>query len=67
MEKFLRQKYSVINSLYENKQYLKKFLMEESQNLLTKSSSEKIANLVLFENIEFLVEKIKKFLAENNI
>ena len=66
MEKFLRQKYSVINSLYENKQYLKKFLMEESQNLLTKSSSENIANLVLFENIEFLVEKIKKFLAENN-
>ena len=65
MEKFLKQKYSVINSLYENKQKLKKFLLVESQNLLTKNSSEGSDALILFENIKFLVDKIKVFLAEN--
>ena len=65
MEKFLKQKYSVINSLYENKQKLKKFLLIESQNLLTKNSPEGSDALVLFENIKFLVDKIQVFLAEN--
>ena len=65
MEKFLKQKYSAINSLYENKQKLKKFLLVESQNLLTKNSPEGSDALVLFENIKFLVDKIKVFLAEN--
>ena len=65
MEKFLKKKYCVINSLYENKQKLKKFLLVESQNLLTKNSPEGSDALVLFENIKFLVDKIKVFLAEN--
>ena len=67
MEKFLKEKYSVINSLYENKIKLKKFLLEESQNLLTKNSAEGPEVLILFENIEFLVEKIKIFLDENKM
>ena len=67
MEKFLKEKYSVINSLYENKIKLKKFLLEESQNLLTKNSTEGPEVLILFENIEFLVEKIKIFLDENKM
>ena len=67
MEKFLKQKYEAITSLYQNKKNLKKFLLEESRNLLTKNSSDGPDALVLFENIEFLVDRIKVFFAENPI
>lgn len=65
MEKFLKKKYDAITTLYQNKQKLKKFLLEESQNLLTKKTSIGPDALILFENIEFLVDRIKIFLAEN--
>ena len=64
MEKFLIQKYDAINNLYQDKEKLKKFLLKESQNLLKKNSSTGVDSLILFENIEFLVEKIKIFLSE---
>ena len=67
MEKFLKQKYDAINSLYQNKEKLKKFLLIESQNLLTKNNSDGPDALILFENIEFLIDRIKIFLAENPI
>ena len=67
MEKFLKKKYDAITSLYQNKQKLKKFLLEESQNLLKKKTSIGPDALILFENIEFLVDRIKIFLAENPI
>ena len=67
MEKFLKKKYDVINRLYQNKQKLKKFLLVESQNLLQKNNSDGADALILFENIEFLVDRIKIFLEENPI
>ena len=67
MEKFLKKKYDVINRLYQNKQKLKKFLLVESQNLLQKNNSDGTDALILFENIEFLVDRIKIFLEENPI
>ena len=63
----LKQKYDAINSLYQNKEKLKKFLLIESQNLLTKNNSDGPDALILFENIEFLIDRIKIFLAENPI
>ena len=67
MEKFLKKKYDVINRLYQNKQKLKQFLLVESQNLLQKNNSDGTDALILFENIEFLVDRIKIFLDENPI
>ena len=67
LEKFLKKKYDVINRLYQNKQKLKKFLLVESQNLLQKNNSDGTDALILFENIEFLVDRIKIFLEENPI
>ena len=66
MQKILIEKYEVINNLYQDKNKLKKFLSEESKYLLTKNPSDDINALVLFENIDFLVERIKKFLLIEN-
>jgi len=62
----LIEKYEVINNLYQDKNKLKKFLSEESKALLTKNPSSGSNVLVLFENIEFLVERIKDFLSSEN-
>ena len=62
----LIEKYEVINNLYQNKNKLKKFLSEECKALLTKNPSDGSNVLVLFENIEFLVERIKDFLNSDN-
>ena len=62
----LVEKYELINNLFEDKKKLKKFLSEESRCLLTKNPSDDINALVLFENIEFLVERIKNFLSSEN-
>ena len=66
MQKILIEKYEVINNLYQDKNKLKKFLSEESRHLLTKNPSDDINALVLFENIELLVERIKNFLLNEN-
>ena len=66
MQKILIEKYEVINNLYQDKNKLKKFLSEECKCLLTKNPSDDINALVLFENIEFLVERIKNFLNNEN-
>ena len=66
MQKILIEKYEVINNLYQDKDKLKKFLSEESKYLLTKNPSDDINTLILFENIDFLVERIKKFLLIEN-
>ena len=65
-QKILIEKYDVINNLYQDKNKLKKFLTNECKFLLTKNPSDDINALVLFENIEFLVERIKTFLSEEN-
>ena len=62
----LIEKYEVINNLYQDKNKLKKFLSEECKALLTKNPSDGSNVLVLFENIEFLVERIKDFLNSEN-
>ena len=67
MQKILIEKYEAINTLYQDKNKLKKFLSEESKCLLTKNPADDINALVLFENIEFLVERIRDFLLNENI
>jgi hypothetical protein len=62
-KRILIEKYEVINNLFQDKNKLKKFLSEESRCLLTKNPSDDINTLILFENIEFLVERIKNFLS----
>ena len=66
MQKILFEKYEAINTLYQDKNKLKKFLSEESKCLLTKNPTDDINALVLFENIDFLVERIKDFLLNEN-
>ena len=61
-KKILIEKYEVIDNLFKDKNKLKKFLCEESKCLLTKNPSDDINVLILFENIEFLVERIKNFI-----
>ena len=62
MQKILIEKYETINTLYQDKIKLKKFLSEESKCLLTKNPADDINALILFENIDFLVERIMNFL-----
>ena len=62
----LIEKYEVINNLYQDKNKLKKFLSEESKALLTKNPSSGSNVLVLFENIQFLIERINDFLSAEN-
>jgi hypothetical protein len=62
-KRILIEKYEVINNLFQDKNKLKKFLSEESRCLLTKNPSDDMNVLILFENIEFLVERIKNFLS----
>ena len=65
-QEILIEKYEVINNLYQDKNKLKQFLSEECKALLTKNPSDGSNVLVLFENIEFLVERIKDFLKSEN-
>ena len=65
-QEILIEKYEVINNLYQDKNKLKQFLFEECKALLTKNPSDGSNVLVLFENIEFLVERIKDFLKSEN-
>ena len=59
IKKAMKEKYYIFVELYRDKKICKEFIYQETCDLLTKNNK-----LDLFEFLEYLVERIEKFLLE---